>query len=452
MPHAARLEPPSARAVLDDYGWELYNAAPLPRGGRRRQRRGRLYASLGDPVALALCLVRAVAPPVHGRRDRRGRGVRRSARCGCSRRPATTPALAHATLYLRRDPGPDRRPRARPEPCSRAPTRWRCARSAGPRRAGLNYLGDRARRGAATRTGSTQCATASRSRIAGRHHEDGRARLLQPRRAAAARRAPGRARALRAPKGWPSPASAASGRTPTTSRCTAACCCSAAATGTAPRRGCARSSRPSTTRACCSPTACRGWAACWPGAATPPPGGCSPRVAAARSASGCCSALAYAGIARVEWAWLAGRARRRRAGRGGAAAAHRASGRGAVPRRAAALPRARGPAGGAVRGLPARGRPGSRATGARPPRLAAAGDPYETALELAESGDAERDARGPARCSTACGADPAAAARARSACARWARASRAARARPRAPTRPGSRRASSRSSACCARA
>ena len=87
-----------------------------------------------------------------------------------------------------------------------------------------------------------------------------------------------------------------------------------------------------------------------------------------------------------------------------------------------------GRAGGAFDGLPAgRGRPGCEGDW----RAAAAawqeaGDPYETALELAESGDAEATAEA-LRMLEGLRAEPAAGPSCASACARWARASRAAR-------------------------
>ena len=139
--------------------------------------------------------------------------------------------------------------------------------------------------------------------------------------------------------------------------------------------------------------------------------------------------LAYAGIARVEWAWLAGEPEV--AERVGAVllAAHRASGRGALPRRAAALPRPRGGAGGVLRGLPARLGGGTGGRLARGRRGLAGG--RRSLRDGPGAGGVRRrgghrrgaaHARGPAR--RAGGG-----ARASSACGRWARACRAARAR-----------------------
>ena len=139
--------------------------------------------------------------------------------------------------------------------------------------------------------------------------------------------------------------------------------------------------------------------------------------------------LAYAGIARVEWAWLAGEPEV--AERVGAVLLARTEHPGAAPFRGELLrylARAGVPAA-SFEGCPpawAAGLEGDWRAAAAAWR--AAGDPYETALELAESGDAgghrrgAAHARGPARragrgasCASACG--------------RWARACRAARAR-----------------------
>jgi DNA-binding CsgD family transcriptional regulator/tetratricopeptide (TPR) repeat protein len=58
VPYAARLSPAEQAAVLDDYGWELYNAARFREAVRAGSAAAELYAGLGLPVALGLCLVR----------------------------------------------------------------------------------------------------------------------------------------------------------------------------------------------------------------------------------------------------------------------------------------------------------------------------------------------------------------------------------------------------------
>ena len=201
-------------------------------------------------------------------------------------------------------------------------------------------------------------------------------------------------------------------------------------------RGCWR---PSPTRGCCSPTARRGSAGCWRAAATRPRATLLADAWEQAQRQRLLLGLAYAGIARAEWAWLTGDVAAARQVARRAAAAHRAPGRGAVPRRAAALPRrAPGCAAEPFDGCPPGATPRAcAATGARRPRRwRRAGDPYETALELARG--RRRRVRGGAATRSSGSARRPAAELARDAPARARRAaSRAARARPPAPTRPG---------------
>ena len=94
-----------------------------------------LYAGLGEPVALGLVPRARLAPLVHGRRDRRGRGVRRARRAdprGGGRRRGARPGHA----LPGRDPRPGRGPRAAPAPCCAAPASLaRRVAAHGPRRA-----------------------------------------------------------------------------------------------------------------------------------------------------------------------------------------------------------------------------------------------------------------------------------------------------------------------------
>jgi DNA-binding CsgD family transcriptional regulator len=97
--HASRLEPRERAALLDDYGWELYNAGRFGEAVAAGREAERLYEELGDRVALALCLVRL---------------SRHLFMCGstdealaCAHQAVTIlssaaddAALAHATLYL----------------------------------------------------------------------------------------------------------------------------------------------------------------------------------------------------------------------------------------------------------------------------------------------------------------------------------------------------------------
>jgi len=58
IPHAERLGEAERAAVLDDYGWELYNAHRFGDAVEAAHAAERLYYKLGATVPLALCLVR----------------------------------------------------------------------------------------------------------------------------------------------------------------------------------------------------------------------------------------------------------------------------------------------------------------------------------------------------------------------------------------------------------
>jgi DNA-binding CsgD family transcriptional regulator/tetratricopeptide (TPR) repeat protein len=58
MEHAADLDPHERASVLDDYGWELYNAGRFREAVLAGGEAARLYEELGDQVALGLCQVR----------------------------------------------------------------------------------------------------------------------------------------------------------------------------------------------------------------------------------------------------------------------------------------------------------------------------------------------------------------------------------------------------------
>ena len=57
-PHLSRLDERERAAVLDDYGWELYNAHRFREAVDAGRAAAVLYDRLGDPVAVARCLVR----------------------------------------------------------------------------------------------------------------------------------------------------------------------------------------------------------------------------------------------------------------------------------------------------------------------------------------------------------------------------------------------------------
>ena len=166
------------------------------------------------------------------------------------------------------------------------------------------------------------------------------------------------------------------------------------------------------------------------------PARCSPPRGSTRAASGCCSGVAYAGLAYVEWAWLAGGPEVARRGRRGARAA--AAHPGGAPFRAELLRYL------ARAGMPAEPLRLPGAVGGRPPRRLARGGggvgrrrrPLRAGARAGRVRRAGADARGPA--------DPRRARRHRPGGARprapprSAPPYRGARARRRAPTPPGS--------------
>ena len=129
VPHAARLEPRECAALLDDYGWELYNAHQFRAAVEAAHEAERLYVEVGEPVPLALCLVRLS-------RHLFMAGATDAAEEAAQRAVATLDgtddeaALAHATLYLGAILALSR-PERGARRCSSARTRWPCAR-AGP--------------------------------------------------------------------------------------------------------------------------------------------------------------------------------------------------------------------------------------------------------------------------------------------------------------------------------
>ena len=209
------------------------------------------------------------------------------------------------------------------------------------------------------------------------------------------------------------------------------------------RAGCASWSRAWTTPGCSTPTACRGSGGCWRGAATRRP---APMLASAWSSARrqrLLLGVAYAGLAYVEWAWLAGEPESAR--RVAAELEPRVEHPGGAPFRAELL---RYLARAGVPAEPFAGCPEPWAAGLRGDWRAAAGgweaagDPYEQALELAESGEPEPTLEG-LRILDGLGATAPAALVARAGCGRWARGCRAGRRRRRAPTPRGSPSASS---------
>ena len=442
----ARLEPRECAALLDDYGWELYNAHQFREAVEAAHEAERLYRELGEPVALALCLVRLS-------RHLFMAGATDAAEEAAQRAVVTLDgtddeaALAHATLYLGAILA-----LSRPDDASEILERADALalRSRRPDLAALclNYLAI-ARVEAGEPDGPADDAQQHRARAGRRAPRGDRARLHEPRRAADAARAARRARALRhrgpdlhararvlvarlQPRGPPLPAAAAPRRLGRRRGGPAA-----------PARG---RRRPGDALRLQRPVARP--------RARPPRRPDRRRPARRRVGAGAAPAPAARPGLRRDRARRVGVADRRpgaaRAGRRRAAAADRAPGRDAVPRRAAALPGARGRAGrgraagrggggGAAAGGRRRARPRTTsacaATGGRPPRPGGA-PATPTRPRSSWPRATPRTAR--RRCARSSGSArrprPRSSARA---CATSAPRSRAARARPRGPTRPG---------------
>ena len=130
VPHAARLAPAEQAAVLDDYGWELYNAAPLPRGGEAGQRRGASStraSAIRSRWGRASCACRATGS-WPGETDAAEECAERAVRI--LEAAGDDAALAQATLYQGAILALDRRPRAGRGRAALAPAAWRGRRSA----------------------------------------------------------------------------------------------------------------------------------------------------------------------------------------------------------------------------------------------------------------------------------------------------------------------------------
>jgi DNA-binding CsgD family transcriptional regulator/tetratricopeptide (TPR) repeat protein len=98
LPHADRLVLRERAALLDAYGWELYNAHRFREAVDAGREAARLYADAGDPAAVGLCLVRVsrhlfMAGETREAQEAAERAVRL---LESARDPG---ALAHASLY-----------------------------------------------------------------------------------------------------------------------------------------------------------------------------------------------------------------------------------------------------------------------------------------------------------------------------------------------------------------
>ena len=98
LPYVSALPARERAAVLDAYGWELYNAHRFPEAVDAGREAARLYAETGDPVAVGLCLVRVSRHLfMAGKTDE---AEEAAARAVLLLEPTGDgPALAHASLY-----------------------------------------------------------------------------------------------------------------------------------------------------------------------------------------------------------------------------------------------------------------------------------------------------------------------------------------------------------------
>jgi DNA-binding CsgD family transcriptional regulator/tetratricopeptide (TPR) repeat protein len=98
VPHMGALPAYERAGILDDYGWELYNGHRFREAVDASEEAARLYEQLGDQRAVGLCLVRAsrhlfMAGETDAAEDSAARAVRILEGVG------DDAALAHATLY-----------------------------------------------------------------------------------------------------------------------------------------------------------------------------------------------------------------------------------------------------------------------------------------------------------------------------------------------------------------
>ncbi len=421
-------------AVLDDYGWELYNAHRFREAvdaGRARRRAVRRARRPGTRSACASCGCRGTCSWTGETDAAEACAAARRGDPRAGRRAPRSPTRA----LPRRDPRVDRRA-ASAAGAVLEQRRWLARRAGRPDLAALcaQLPRHRARRG--RRRGGRRAARDEHRRRARRRPPRGRrARLHEPGRAAAADRAARRARALRRRRPRVRARARLLARTPTTSRSTAACCSLRRGDWDARRARAARARRRRRgRRGCSTPTACRGSGGCSRGAASPRAG--------ALLAQAWEQATPHAPAAqprlrrdRTRRVGVAG-GRARRGGARSRTSARRALGHpGAAPFRGELLRYLRAGRSAARRRSRAarrRGPPACAATGAAPPPGGATRRPLRARRSSSlESGEPEPTAAGAARSLDAARARDRPPPSPASACGRWARRSRAARARRR---------------------
>ena len=284
--HGHRLADADLARLVDEHAWELYNAGRFTEalhGGERAVRlpQAQLPATATAPARRRAGCARggaraAVAAPLHGGRPRRrrrgGRGGRRPAR-PAARRLAVGAGVRrhlprrHPRAHRPSRPRPARREHGVPAPAPGAGARHR-RRPRGPGGA-LPQLREprppRPRRRRPRRDAPRQPAHRAGERLL----RDRGARLHQRRPSSATASTGSTSWSVASPTASPSPRSAGSPPTPTTSPCTAPCWRCGAAGGRRRKRRCARAGRrPSP--GC--PTPLGRTAGCWPaGRRTPTP-------------------------------------------------------------------------------------------------------------------------------------------------------------------------------------
>ena len=171
LPHLDRLAPRERAAVLDDYGWELYNAHRFREAVEAGPARGRAVRRAGRRGRVGECLVRVSRHLFMAGRDRRRRGLR-AARGGGARAHGRRGRARPRDALPGRDPGDDRRAGGGARRRSRTPAGSRSRPGAADLAAlALNYLGIACFEVGETARGWRCCATASPSRRALRRHE-----------------------------------------------------------------------------------------------------------------------------------------------------------------------------------------------------------------------------------------------------------------------------------------
>ena len=447
VPHADRLELAERASFLNDYAWELYNAHRFRAAVNTSHAAERLYRELGAPVPLAMCLVRLSRHLfMTGATDAAEEAAQRAVVTLLDARDE--PALAYATLYLGGILA-QTRPEFAAEVLERADAL--ALRSRLPELAALclNYLAI-----VRVEAGEPDGLQTMRNRSRWRR----RARTTRRPRAATATWPScccgwggSTSSSAACARAWTSRASAGSGRTPTTSRCTAACCCCGAGTGIPPQAGLRKLLEDVS-----DPGMLFAYSAPWLGRLLARRGDRSAGKLIADAWQHAQSGrlrigLAYAGIARAEWAWLTGDVDAAR--EVAAVMLPRMENPGAAPFRGELLRylEARGARRRAVRGLPAGvGRGPARRLARRGGGLAARRRPVRDRARA--DGGRRRVVRRGGRSRSSAWGRPRSCRSPATACAPSASPSRAARAPPPARTRRASRPARSRCSNCCARA